>query len=167
MCAAIILEFCGCGSQMCKSPCGDEYFGYSLTFGRFDLCAQNLDEGSVLHITEDNVKDFDVYEVTVPPCRLPTVFTSQKICVVGPLREIVGVQAIKRCLNDDEVRASYQSIVNYLVREKRLDMNKNGNGCRAAFSKGGITVTIAITATNEIVVMCANEQLLKKYNIHK
>ena len=167
LCAAIILGSCGCESQMCKSPCGDEYFGYSLMSGRFDLSAQNLDEGNILHITEDNVRDSDVYEVIVPPCRMPTVFTSQKICVAGPLREIVGVQAIKQCLNDEESKASYQSIDNYLVQEKRLNMNKNANGCYADFSGGGITASVAVTATNEIVVMCANEQLLKKYNIHK
>ena len=167
LCAVIILGLCGCESQMCKSSCGDEYFGYSLTSGCFDLYAQNLDAGSVLQITEDKVRDSDIYEVAVPPCRMPMVFTSQKICVAGPRRDIVGVQAVKRCLNDEETKASYQSIVNYLVQEKRLNMNKNANGCRADFSGGGITASVAVTATNEIVVMCANELLLEKYNIPK
>ena len=167
LCTAIVLGVCGCGNLMSQSPCGDEYFGYSLTSGHFDLHSKDLDAGSVLHVTEENVRDSDVYEVVVSPSRIPVAFTSQKICVAGPKREIVGVQAVKRCLNDEETKASFQSIVNYLVQEKRLNMNKNVNGCRADFSGSGITVSVAVTATNEIVVICANELLLKKYNTPK
>ena len=165
LCTAMVLGLCGCGNL--QSPCGDEYFGYSLTSGHFDLHAQDLDAGSVLHVTEENARDSDVYEVAVPPSRIPVAFTSQKICVAGPKREIVGVQAVKRCLNDAETKESFQSIVNYLVQEKRLNMNKNVNDCRADFSGGGITVSVTVTATNEIVVVCANEFLLEKYNIPK
>ena len=167
LCAVMAIGLFGCECQMSQSFCDNEYFGYSLTSARFDLSAQNLDVGNALHVTAENVKDSDVYEIVVPPCQKPVKFTSQKICVAGPKREIVGVQAVKRCLNDEETKASFQSIVNYLVQEKRLNMNKNVNGCRADFSGGGITVSVVATVTNEIVVVCANEFLLEKYNIPK
>ena len=165
LCTAMVLGLCGCGNL--QSPCGDEYFGYSLTSGHFDLHAQDLDAGSVLHVTEENARDSDVYEVAVPPSRIPVAFTSQKICVDGPKREIVGVQAVKGCLNDEETKASYQSIVDYIAQEKRLNMNKNVNGSCADFSGGGIAASVTVTAENAIVVICVNELLLEKYNISK